>query len=121
MLQNPQAYYAAQREVDEVIGRGPVTVDQLNKLEYLNGVLRETLRLTPTAPIITKQIAPGCTGSGATLGNGKYAVEPDTRIMVLLGAMQRDPIIYGEDANEFRPERMMGENFKNLPSAAWKV
>ncbi|KAE8453927.1 hypothetical protein EG329_007703 [Mollisiaceae sp. DMI_Dod_QoI] len=116
MLQNPQAYYAAQREVDEVIGRGPVTVDQLNKLEYLNGVLRETLRLTPTAPIITKQIAPGCTGSGATLGNGKYAVEPDTRIIVLLGAMQRDPIIYGEDANEFRPERMMGENFKNLPT-----
>ncbi|KUJ15912.1 NADPH--cytochrome P450 reductase-like protein [Mollisia scopiformis] len=120
MLQNPQAYYAAQREVDEVIGRDPVTVDKLSKLEYLNGVLRETLRLTPTAPIISKQLVAGCTGSRATLGNGKYAVEPTDKLMVLIGAMQRDPSVYGEDANEFRPERMMGESFKNLPSAAWK-
>ncbi|KAF8857384.1 cytochrome P450 [Acephala macrosclerotiorum] len=120
MLQNPQAYYAAQREVDEVISRYPITGEQLNKLDYLNAVLRETLRLTPTALIITKQLAPSCTGARATPGNGKFTVEPETKIMILIGAMQRDPSVYSEDANEFRPERMMGENFKKLPSAAWK-
>lgn len=92
----------------------------LSKLKYLDAVLRETLRLTPTAPIITKKLAPGCTGEHATLG-GKYAIDPETRVMILIGAMQRDPAVYGEDAIQFKPERMLGENFKNLPNAAWKV
>lgn len=119
LLQNPSAYFNAQREVDEVLGRGPCKVQDLSKFKYLDAVLRETLRLTPTAPVITKKLAPGCTGERATLG-GKYAVGPDTRVIILIGAMQRDPAVYGEDANQFKPERMLGDNFKKLPNAAWK-
>lgn len=67
MLKNPSAYEKAQQEVDEIIGKGPITVEHLSKLPYLNGVslvilteitannlkvLRETLRLSPTAPAI---------------------------------------------------------------------
>lgn len=95
-------------------------MQDLSKFKYLDAVLRETLRLTPTAPVITKKLAPGCTGERATLG-GKYAVGPDTRVIILIGAMQRDPAVYGEDANQFKPERMLGDNFKKLPNAAWKV
>ena len=45
-----------------MIGRGPVRVEHLEKLDYINAVLRETLRLTPTAPAMTKQIVPNFKG-----------------------------------------------------------
>lgn len=120
LLKNQSAYRAAQEEVDKVIGRNPVQVGHLKKLDYLNAVLRETLRLTPTAPAMTKQISPKSQGK-ATLCKGRYTIEPSDRIVALLGATQRDPKVYGDDANEFKPERMLGDNFKNLPNAAWKV
>lgn len=120
LLKNESAYRAAQEEVDSVIGRAPVRVEHLKKLEYINAILRETLRLSPTAPAMTKQISPKFQGT-ATLCKGKYAIEPSDRIVALLGATQRDPKVYGNDANEFKPERMLGDNFKNLSNAAWKV
>lgn len=82
-----------------MIGRAPVRVEHLKKLEYINAV-RETLRLSPTAPATTKQISPKFQGK-ATLCKGKYAVEPSDTIVALLGATQRDPKVYGNDANEF--------------------
>jgi cytochrome P450/NADPH-cytochrome P450 reductase len=120
LLQTESAYRAAQQEVDTVFGTGPVQIEQLKKLDYLNAVLRETLRLTPTATAMSKSANPKFQGQ-ATLGQGRYSVEPSTRILALLGTTQRDPKVYGEDANKFKPERMLGDNFKNLPNAAWKV
>ena len=35
--------------------------------------------------------------------------------------VHRDPRIYGENADNFIPERMLDENFKRLPRNAWKV
>lgn len=120
LLQNPEAYFKAQQEVDEILGRGACQVEHLSKLKYIDAVLRVILRLTPTAPTLSKVLAPGCTGDRATLG-GKYAIDARTQVLILIGAMQRDPNLYGEDANLFKPERMLLENFKKLPSAAWKV
>ncbi|KAF7949340.1 uncharacterized protein EAE97_002849 [Botrytis byssoidea] len=120
LLKNLDAYNATQRKVDQVVGRGPVRVEHLNKFEYLSGVLRESLRLTPTAPVVSKRLVKGVSGESATFSRGKYKIEPTDKIIVLLGAVQQDPNVYGSDANEFKPERMMGDNFKNLPSAAWK-
>ncbi|KAM3077581.1 hypothetical protein ACMFMG_006917 [Clarireedia jacksonii] len=120
LMRNADAYNAAQREVDRVVGRGPVRVEHLKKLEYVDAVLKETLRLTPTAPAITKQLVKGCKGERSTLCHGKYQIEPTDKILVLIGALQQDLKVYGNDANEFKPERMMGEQFKKLPAAAWK-
>lgn len=117
LLQNPDAYLEAQHEVDSVLGRSACAVEHLSKLTYIDAVLRETLRLTPTALTLSKQLAPGCTGDRASLG-GKYAVEEGTQVLILIGAMQRDPAVYGEDANEFKPERMLAENLKKRLSAA---
>jgi cytochrome P450 / NADPH-cytochrome P450 reductase len=38
LLKNPEAYQKAQKEVDEVIGKGPITVDHLSKLPYITAV-----------------------------------------------------------------------------------
>ncbi|KAH7085823.1 NADPH-cytochrome P450 reductase-like protein [Paraphoma chrysanthemicola] len=117
LLKNPAAYEKAQHEVDEVIGKGPITVDHLTKLPYLNAVLRESIRLSPTAPAI------GLTAKEDTTLDGKYRVTKGTPIMALLPMVHRDPVAYGEDAEEFRPERMLDAEFdrrnKEFPNC-WK-
>ena len=119
MLKNSNAYLKAQAEVDEVLGRGPIEVHHLKKLKYLNAVLREALRLWPTAPGLQKRVAPSKQHEVMTLG-GKYKVENDDNILVLLTKTHRDPSVYGDDAKEFKPERMLDEEFDKLPPGAWK-
>ncbi|KAF3041836.1 hypothetical protein E8E11_004968 [Didymella keratinophila] len=117
LLKNAAAYEAAQQEVDTVIGKNPITVDHLTKLPYLNAVLRESLRLSPTAPSI------GITAKEDTLIGGKYPVKANTPLIALFPKIHRDPAVYGEDAEEFRPERMLDAEFnrreKEFPNS-WK-
>jgi len=120
LLKSPAAYQAAQREVDQVIGEGPISVEHMSKLPYLEACLRETLRLHPTAPAIT--IAPVLNAQYPVLiGGGKYQIEKDQVLVALLPKVHRDPSVYGDDAEIFKPERMLDEPFAALPPNSWKV
>lgn len=121
LLKTPHAYKKAQQEVDEVIGKRKITIDDLPKLRYISAVLRETLRLRPTAPAFALRPHPTKnTEDPVTLGRGKYALHKDESVVVLLAKLHRDPEVYGPDAEEFKPERMLDENFDKLPKNAWK-
>lgn len=119
-MNNPEYYIKAQKEVDEVIGTEPINLEHLSKLPYITACLRETLRVTPT-------IAGGIIGpvAGSTdpilLGGGKYLIKPDQKFRLILPKIMQDPEVYGEDADKFRPERMVDEEFNKLPKNAWKV
>jgi cytochrome P450/NADPH-cytochrome P450 reductase len=119
LLKNPGSLQKAQQEVDRTIGKGQVRYKHLSKLPFLEAVLRETLRLNPTAPFITVSPQPG-TKDPVVLGGGKYVIPADANVTLLLSKIHRDPSVYGEDANEFKPERMMDEKFRQLRSGAWK-
>lgn len=108
LLKNPSAYRKVQQEVDEVIGRGKVTVDHVTKLPYLAAVLRETLRISSTIPGFTVEPYED------TLLAGKYFVRKGEPITALLARAHLDPVVYGEDAREFRPERMSDDSFAQL-------
>lgn len=120
LLKNPEAYFKAQQEIDEVLGQGKMTIDHLKQLHYINAVLRETLRLTPTAPAFSRSIRKDNPNEIEPLLGGKYAINRGDKVLCLLIKSQRDPKVYGEDANEFRPERMLEDNFQRLPKGAWK-
>lgn len=115
LLKDPAAYKAVQEEVDRVIGQDALQAHHLKDLKYINAVLRETLRLHPTAPAFT--LTPK--GDGPT-SLGEYVIDGNLPITVLLLSLHLDPEVYGEDAKLFRPERMLDENFEKLPSNAWK-
>lgn len=116
LLRHPEAYRKAQQEVDEVVGRESVRPEHLNKLPYITAVLRETARLQSTAPAFT--LAPR-SEHGELLG-GKYYIGPDEAVIAVLHNVHRDPAVYGPDAEEFIPERMLDENFEKLPPNSWK-
>ncbi|PSR72168.1 hypothetical protein PHLCEN_2v11960 [Hermanssonia centrifuga] len=101
-------------EVDTMIGQRPMTVQDVHKLPYLIAVLRETLRLAPTAPL--RSITP----LEDTIVGGKYAVAKDTTITCEIFMAHRDPKVWGEDADEFRPERMLDGKFEAMPNNAWQ-
>jgi cytochrome P450/NADPH-cytochrome P450 reductase len=117
LLRNPDAYEKAQNEVDQVIGKNAINVDHLTKLPFLNAVLRESIRLSPTAPLISLQA-----NEDTTLG-GKYKVKKGMPLTALLSKLHRDPAVWGEDSEMFRPERMLDEEFerrnKEFPNC-WK-
>lgn len=121
LLRHPHAYLKAQKEVDEILGTVSIQMEHLSKLPYLNAVLRETLRLNPTAPGLTKIVHPDHRQDPMTFCEGKYLAAPDVPIRVLLSKCMSDPSYFGEDAREFVPERMLesNPNFSHYMKA-WK-
>lgn len=89
-------------------------------------MLRETLRLTPTAPAFSRAIRPENTEHPVYIGakdpesKHKYEIPRGKSIVCLIGKVMQDPKVFGEDAGEFKPERMLDENFEKLPKNAWK-
>lgn len=120
-MANPQTLHQAQREVDEIIGSGPIKVEHLSKLPYITACLRETLRLTPTITGTSIGPLPDTKEDPVIIGGGKYLVKPGSKFTYILSKVQKDPKVYGDDADKFRPERMLDEQFKKLPKNAWKV
>jgi cytochrome P450/NADPH-cytochrome P450 reductase len=114
LLKAPDAMAKARTEVDEVVGQAEVTVEHLSQLKYLTAVLRETLRLMPTAPGFS------LTPYKREIIGGQYEVNPGDSLDVFLAAVHRDPAVYGSDAEEFRPERMLDAYSQRLPANAWK-
>ncbi|KAH9922470.1 cytochrome P450 [Fomitopsis serialis] len=115
LLKHPHVIRKLREEVDEVFGDRPPQVDDLGKLPYLTACLRETLRLSPPAPLRNVESV-----DDTTLCGGKYAVKKGEAVTVLEVVMMRDPKVWGEDADEFKPERMLEENFAKLPPNAWQ-
>ncbi|KAK4180904.1 putative bifunctional cytochrome P450 E-class, group I:NADPH-P450 reductase [Triangularia setosa] len=108
LLKNPETLKKARQEVDEVIGRGPITVEHMKKLPYVTAVLRETLRLCPTIPSY------GVQALEDTVIGGKWAISKGQVILLFLARSHRDKAVYGETAEEFIPGRMLDENFERL-------
>ncbi|KAJ7666812.1 fatty acid hydroxylase [Mycena polygramma] len=114
LLKKPETMRKLRAQIDEVLGARPMQYDDIANLPYLNAVMRETLRLNPTAPIR------GTTPIQDTKIGGKYVVKKGESILILPGYMQRDPAVWGNDADEFRPERMLDGKFEALPPNAWQ-
>ncbi|RKL20095.1 Bifunctional cytochrome P450/NADPH--P450 reductase [Fusarium proliferatum] len=114
LLENPEVLEKARREVDHVVGKGSIAADHLGKLPYIDAILREALRLMPTAPgfFVTPL-------KDEVIG-GKYMVEKGHPLFILLHLVHRDPAVWGSDAEEFKPERMLQKNLDALPRSAWK-
>uniref|UniRef100_A0A915M030 Cytochrome P450 n=1 Tax=Meloidogyne javanica TaxID=6303 RepID=A0A915M030_MELJA len=100
-------------EIEEICGLEEgeiINYEQLAKLKYADAVFKETLRLCPIATDVVNRKCEETT----TLGN--ITIEKGTFVSVDLFTLHRDKKIWGEDAEEFKPERwLLNENI-NTPT-----
>lgn len=116
LLANPDKMQKAREEVDSVLPEGEsIKIKHLGRLGYIDAILKETLRLHAPAPGF--HVRPL---EDNTVLAGKYIVNKKDPIVTILHHLHRDPEVWGDDAEEFKPERMLREKFNELPPNCWK-
>ncbi|KAF8755250.1 cytochrome P450 [Rhizoctonia solani] len=78
VMKNPDVYAKVRNEVDSVLGGEPIRFEHLSKLTYINAVLRESLRVTPS--IGQLNVTPH---KDEVVGDGKYLIKKGTTVIVL--------------------------------------
>ncbi|TGJ83178.1 hypothetical protein E0Z10_g5580 [Xylaria hypoxylon] len=120
LLQNPEVVATARQELDAVIGGGELQYEHLSQLKYIEGVMRESLRLSFPAPGFNIEPIPKeGDKSPVLLGGGKYQIAHNQAVIIVLAGVNRDPEVF-EEPLAFKPERMMGESFDKLPAGVKK-
>ncbi|KAL4013619.1 hypothetical protein IC575_025791 [Cucumis melo] len=113
LLNNPDVLQKAKLEIDNVVGQERLVSEvDLPSLTYLQGIIFETLRLSPAAPLLV----PHCSFEDCKIGG--YDVPRDTIVIINAWAIHRDPNLW-EDASSFKPERHTNpigvESYKFIP------
>jgi cytochrome P450 / NADPH-cytochrome P450 reductase len=116
LLKHPDVRVRAYAEVDGVLGTdlsAKPTYEQVRQLTYISQILKEALRLWPTAPAFSRY------PYHATTLDGRYAITPEDRLSVLIPMLHRDPAIWGEDAETFDPDHFSPEAEQARPANAY--
>ena len=117
LLNNPHVLQKAYEEVDRVLGRdinAKPTAQQVNQLVYIGQILKESLRLWPTAPAFG--LYPY---QNETIG-GKYKLRKRTFVTVLTAMLHRDKSVWGPQAEVFNPDNFAPERETKMPPHAFK-
>ncbi|KAJ8763097.1 hypothetical protein K2173_023302 [Erythroxylum novogranatense] len=119
LLKHPSKMQKVQEEVRRVVGnKTEIEVEDINKMDYLKCVIKETLRLYPPIAFLL----PRETFASAELCS--FHIPPKTRVLVNAWAIQRDPKFW-DNPHEFVPERFIhssvdfkGQDFQFIPFGA---
>ncbi|KAL6902170.1 hypothetical protein ACP4OV_005046 [Aristida adscensionis] len=102
LMRNPAAMAKVQGQLREAFrGKAAVTEGELQASGpwYLKLVIKEALRLHPPAPmLVPRESIAACEVEG-------YTVPAGARVVINAWAIGRDARYWGDDAEEFRPER----------------
>ena len=114
LLKNPAMLRKLVAEIDTAVGdrncvREPITFAESRTLPYLQAVLKEAMRIHPAVGMLLERYVPqgGFTISGAHLPEG-------TIVGINPWVLHRNKEVYGQDADEFRPERWLEADTETL-------
>ncbi|XP_052196537.1 cytochrome P450 71AU50-like [Diospyros lotus] len=119
LLRHPRVMNKVQDELQQVVGmEGMVEETDLDKLEYLEMVVKEAFRLHPVAPLLLPHEA-----TQDCIVNG-YHIPRKARLTINAWAISRDPNVW-TDPEKFVPERfegstidLRGRDFQLIPFGA---
>ncbi|XP_022137128.1 cytochrome P450 CYP82D47-like [Momordica charantia] len=118
LLNNPHALEKAYQELDAVVGRDRrVNESDIFKLNYLQAIIKETMRLYPAGPLLgPREFYKDCVVGG-------YFVPKGTQLIPNIWKIQTDPRVW-PDPLKFKPERFLtthkdvdvkGNDFELIP------
>ncbi|XP_043812744.1 cytochrome P450 71A1-like, partial [Manihot esculenta] len=119
LMKNPITMKKAQEEIRKLVGKkGFVEEDDVQQLPYLKAVIKETMRLQPTVPLLVpRESTEDCVLDG-------YDIPAKTVVYVNAWAIGRDPEIW-KNPEELNPERLInssidlkGQDFELTPFGA---
>jgi cytochrome P450 len=122
LVKNPRVMEKAQKEVRQVFNDIGTIPDEasLHDLKFLKLVIKETLRLHPSAPLIPRECGKSC-----NVING-YDIHVKSKVLINAWAIGRDPN-YWNEPERFYPERFInvstdfkGSDFEFIPFGAGK-
>jgi len=108
LSQHPEVEAKLAEEVKVFKGRTDFTIEELEKLPYLENVIKETLRLYPPAPI-TIRIAINDDNIGG------YHIPAGSKVLISSGVVHRLEKYWGPTAKSFNPDRWDDPKIKELP------
>jgi cytochrome P450 / NADPH-cytochrome P450 reductase len=116
LMKNPEILKKACDEVDRVFGPDPTvrpSYQQVTQLAYINQILKESLRLWPPAPAFALYPLKDEVVCG-------YKLRKGITLNILVGALHRDPEVWGPRADVFDPENFSPAAESARPAWAWK-
>ncbi|KAL8147382.1 cytochrome P450 71A8-like isoform X1 [Apium graveolens] len=119
LLRQPNVINTVQKEVREILGGKPdIDNRDLEKMQYLKAVIKETLRLHPPIPLLVPSSA------RKDVQVHGYDIAAGTMVITNAWAIGRDPTTWNEP-EEFLPERFLnsstdfkGRDFQLIPFGA---
>ncbi|KAK4223596.1 putative cytochrome P450 pisatin demethylase-like protein [Podospora fimiseda] len=114
LLKKPETYRKLKKEIDDATKAGELSkpfirYQEASKLRYLDAVVKEGMRIHASVALSLPRHVPegGAEVAGEWfLGGYRVGVNPQL--------IQRDRSVYGDDADEFRPERWLEGDAANM-------
>ncbi|KAJ7947715.1 Cytochrome P450 [Quillaja saponaria] len=103
LINRPNVLEKARHEIDKIVGMSRLVEESdVPSLPYIQAIVKETLRLHPPVPLVTRRCVEQC-----KIEN--YVIPANTLLLVNVWAIGRDPNNW-ESPMDFRPERFLNSN-----------
>lgn len=103
LAKTPHAYKRLTAELDAAHLPLPAQWRDIKALPYLDAVMREATRINPGIAMILERLVPTC---GLTLADGRF-IPAGTKVGINPAVTNRDHAVFGEDADDFNPDRWL--------------
>ncbi|EXJ74179.1 uncharacterized protein A1O5_02473 [Cladophialophora psammophila CBS 110553] len=102
LLTNPRAMARLRTEIEDAKLASPPSWQSVSKLRYLEACIKEAGRIRP---LILDPIEREVPADGPGIEISGVYVPPGSVVAINTHALNRDPLIWGDKVDEFRPER----------------